>query len=51
MLFHRPEKRIVELTPWEVRYARYALTQWYNKLIAQGKPTEDVAALLVMLSK
>ncbi len=47
MLFHRkPQKRVLELSQSEIRYARNALMHWYNKLVEEGKPTEDVAALI-----
>lgn len=52
MLFHRkPQKRVLELSQSEIRYARNALMHWYNKLVEEGKPTEDVAALIKKFMK
>lgn len=51
MFRHRAEKRIVELSPEQVRLAKYALLGFRNKLLAQGKPTEDVNELLLKIMK
>ena len=51
MFRHRAEKRIVELSPEQVRLAKYALLGFRNKLVAQGKPTEDVNELLLKIMK
>lgn len=51
-MFHRKaNKRIVELSSEEVRLMREALLSFRNKLIAQGKPTEDVNELIIMVMK
>lgn len=51
-LFRRKnDKRIVELNPEELRLAKYALLGFRNKLVAQGKPTEDINALLLKIMK
>ena len=44
-------KRIIELNPEELRLAKYALLGFRNKLIAEGKPTEDVNELLLKIMK
>lgn len=45
------DERIVELNPEELRLAKYALLGFRNKLVAQGKPTEDINALLLKIMK
>lgn len=50
MFRKKPEKVVVTLSSYELRYARNAMVYWYNKLIEQGKPTEDVEALICKLS-
>ena len=42
MRFRKAPKRIVELSPAEVRLLRYALMQFRNKVLCAGKPTEDI---------
>ena len=51
MFRRKNDKRIVELNPEELRLAKYALLAFRNKLVAQGKPTEDVNALLLKITK
>ena len=51
MFRHKKDKRIVELNPEELRPAKYALLGFRNKLVAQGKPTEDINALLLKIMK
>ena len=51
MFRRKKDKRIVELNPKELRLARYALLGFRNKLVAQGKPTEDIKALLLKIMK
>ena len=51
MFRHKAEKRIVELNSEQLRLAKYALLELRNKLIAQGKPTEDVNELLLKIMK
>lgn len=45
------DKRIVELNLEELRLAKHALLEFRNKLIAEGKPTEDVNELLLKIMK
>ena len=47
MFGHKNDKRIVESNPEEFRLAKYALPGFRNKLVAQGKPAEDVNELLL----
>ena len=42
MFRRKAEKRMVELSPSEVRLMREALLTFRNKLLSAGKPTEDV---------
>lgn len=49
MRIKKSQKRIVELSPAEVRLLRYALMQFRNKVLNAGKPTEDIESLLLML--
>jgi len=49
MRFKKSQKRIVELSPAEVRLLRHALMQFRNKVLNAGKPTEDIESLLLML--
>lgn len=51
MFRRKKDKRIVELNPEELRPAKYALLGFRNKLVAQGKPTEDVNELLLKIMK
>ena len=51
MFRHKAEKRIVELGSVPLRLAQYALLAFRNKLIAQGKPTEDINELLLKIMK
>lgn len=51
MFRRKNDKRIVELNPEELRLAKYALLGFRNKLVAQGKPTEDINALLLKTMK
>ena len=51
MFRHKAEKRIVELNSEQLRLAKHALLEFRNKLIAQGKPTEDVNELLLKIMK
>ena len=51
MFRRKKDKRIVELNPEELRLAKYALLRVRNKLVAQGKPTEDVNELLLKIMK
>lgn len=51
MFRRKKDKRIVALNPEELRPAKYALLGFRNKLVAQGKPTEDINALLLKIMK
>lgn len=51
MFRRKKDKRIVELNPEELRLAKHALLEFRNKQIAEGKPTEDVNALLLKTMK
>lgn len=51
MFRRKAEKQIVELSSEQLRLAKYALLEFRNKLIAQGKPTEDVNELLLKIMK
>ena len=51
MFRRKSEKRILELSPGEVHLAKVALLDFRNKLIEQGKPTEDVVDLLLKIMK
>lgn len=49
MLFRKEKKCYVILNDRELRLAKYALLQFRNKLLAEGKPAEDVNELLLKL--
>ena len=51
MFRRKNDKRIVELNLEELRLANYALLWFRNKLVAQGKPTEDIYELLLKIMK
>lgn len=51
MFGRKKNLRYLTLTPKEKKLARDCLVEFYNKLLAEGKPTEDVAALILKLSK
>ena len=51
MFRRKKDKRMVELNPEELRLAKHALLEFRNKLIAEGKPTEDVNELLLKIMK
>ena len=51
MFRRKAEKRMVELSPDEVRLMREALLAFRNKLLSAGKPTEDVNELLLKIMK
>lgn len=51
MFRRKKDKRIFELNPEELRLAKYALLGFRNKLVAHGKPTEDINALLLKIMK
>lgn len=49
MWFKKSKKRIVELSPAEVRLLRTAMMRFRNKVLSVGKPTEDIENLLLQL--
>ena len=51
MFRRNSNKRILEINPEEARLAQYALLSFRNKLIEQGKPTEDVVELLLRIMR
>ena len=51
MFRRKSDKRILELNPEEAHLAPYALLSFRNKLIEQGKPTEDIVELLLKIMK
>ena len=51
MFRSKANKRILELNAEEARLAKYALLAFRNKLISQGKPTEDVVELILKIMK
>ena len=50
LLVSEPKERIFS-EPEELRLAKYALLGFRNKLVAQGKPTEGINALLLKIMK
>ena len=42
---------ILELNAEEVRLAKFAMLAFRNKLLSQGKPTEDVVELILKIMK
>ena len=51
MFRRKAEKRIVELSPDEVRLLREALLTFRNKFLSAGKPTEDVNELIIKVMR
>lgn len=51
MRFKKAQKRIVELSPAEVRLLRYALMQFRNKVLCAGKSTEDIDEMLIKVTR
>ena len=51
MFRRKAVKRMVELTPDEVRLMRKALLAFRNKLLSAGKPTEEVNELIIKVIK
>lgn len=49
MWFKKSKKRIVELSPAEIRLLRTAMMRFRNKVLSAGKPTEDIEDLLLQL--
>lgn len=49
MWFRKSKKRIVELSPTEIRLLRTAMMRFRNKVLSAGKPTEDIEDLLLQL--
>ena len=51
MFGRKKETRRLAFTPEELRLATYAMLRFRNKLLAQGKPTEDLDELLRRIMK
>lgn len=51
MFFHREKRYYVTFSDRELRLAKYAMLQFRNKLLAEGKPAEDVNSILLKLYK
>ena len=51
MLFRKEKMYYVILSDRELRLAKYALLQFRNKLLAEGKPAEDINSILLRLYK
>lgn len=51
MLFRKEKMYYVILSDRELRLAKYALLQFRNKLLAEGKPAEDINSILLKLYK
>ena len=51
MMFRRKKKVKLLLTGSERRLLTYAMLSFRNKLLVDGKPTEDVNELLIRLMK
>ena len=51
MFRRKQEKRIVELDAFELRLSKYALLSFRNKILREGKPTEDVNELIIKIMK
>ena len=51
MLFRKERMYYVILSDRELRLAKYALLQFRNKLLAEGKPAEDINSILLKLYK
>ena len=51
MFRRKAEKRMVELSPDEVRLMWEALLAFCNKLLSAGKPTQDVNELIIKVMK
>ena len=51
MFRSKANKRILELNAEEVRLAKFAMLAFRNKLLSQGKPTEDVVELILKIMK
>lgn len=51
-MFHRKaDKRVLELSSGEMSLLRTALFSFRNKVIAEGKPEEDINELLIKIMK
>jgi len=49
MLFHREEKRVLVLSPTEVRILRIALLHLRNAVLEHDGPTEDIDRVLLKI--
>lgn len=51
MFRRKVQKRMVVLSPAELQLARNAMLYFRNKLLAEGKPMEDLNRLLKQMMK
>lgn len=51
MFRKKAQKRVVELSPGEVRLVMAALMNFRNKVMSAGKPMEDINELILMITK
>lgn len=51
MFRRRPPKVVIELNSEEIRLMRTALLNFRSKVLAAGKPTEDIDGLILMITK
>lgn len=49
MRFVKEPKRVVEVNPFELTFLRQVMLRFRNKILAAGKPTEDIDDLLLKL--
>lgn len=49
MRLSKEQKRILEISHYELRVLCYAMLRFRNKVISAGKPTEDIDDLLCKL--
>ena len=49
MWFKKKEKYILTLTPAEARFLRDAMLWFRNRVIREGKPTEDIDRILLKI--
>lgn len=51
MFMRKPEKKVIELSPKELRLLVAALMNFRNKVANAGKPPEDINELILMVLK
>ena len=49
MRFVKEQKRVVEVNPFDLTFLRQVMLRFRNKMLAAGKPTEDIDDLLLKL--